>query len=100
MLPSATCAENQSDSFEWDDYLSYFNEDVEVYKGDSVMNIGDHKSEVDSCDLEGDGTDLDQDMEGDGLDLIWKDATADVITNEFGYVYDGTGLEWLQDPIW
>ena len=64
------------------------------------MNIGDHESEADSCDLEEDGTDPDQDMETDALDLIWKDATADVITNEFGYVYDGTGLEWLQDPIW
>ena len=66
----------------------------------TVMNIGDHESEADSCDLEEDGTDPDQDMGSDTLDLIWKDATADVIMNEFGYVYDGTGLEWLQDPIW
>ena len=66
----------------------------------AVMDIEDHGSEADSCDLEEDGTDPDQDMEADSLDLIWKDATADVITNEFGYVYDGTGLEWLQDPIW
>ena len=80
--------------------LSYFNEDVEVYKGDSVMNIGDHRSEADVCDLEEDGTDPDQDMGSATLDLIWKDATADVITREFGCIYDGTGLEWLQDPIW
>ena len=44
-----------------------------------VMNIGDHESEADSCDLEGDGTNPDQDMEADALDLIWKDATADVV---------------------
>ena len=65
-----------------------------------VMNIEDHGSEADSCDLGEDGTDPDQDMGSDTPDLIWKDATADVITREIGYVYDRTSLEWLQDPIW
>lgn len=64
------------------------------------MNIGDHERKTNACDLEGDGTDSDQDMGSEISDPIWKDATADVITKELGYVYDGTGLEWLQDPIW
>ena len=64
------------------------------------MNIGDHKNEEDSCDLEEDRTDPDQDMGSDTPDPIWKDATTDIIMRELGYIYDGTGLEWLQDPIW
>ena len=64
------------------------------------MNIEDHGNGGDTCDLEKNGMTPDQDSGSEFPDLIWRNTTADVIVREFGYVYNGNGLEWLEHPIW
>ena len=64
------------------------------------MNIEDHGNGEDAHDLEENGFSPDQDSGSEFPDLIWRNTTADVIAREFGCVYDGTGLEWLEGQIW